>query len=62
MSKDDKRALCGERVTLDGEPATISGADLPFATVRSLDGRMFAEWAWETVQRVVTIRGGAFTL
>jgi hypothetical protein len=48
-------------VTLDGEPATISGAQLRFAMVRSRSGKS-AEFAWPTVARVVHKSGGAFRL
>jgi hypothetical protein len=45
-------------VTLNGRPATISGARQPFALVRDDDGRSY-EWSWSTVQRVVA-NGGDF--
>lgn len=50
-------ALVAAQVTLDGHPAKVCGARLPFARVRS--GASEAEFAWETVARIVA-RDGAF--
>lgn len=55
----ERRALCSARVTLNGSPAVISGAQREFAHVTDLATRLSAEWAWETVARVVAA-GGAF--
>ena len=53
-----KVALTEERwVTLDGEPAQVCGYNLRFPVVRS--AKTSAEFAWETVARVVAA-GGAF--
>jgi hypothetical protein len=51
--------LVDEHVTLNGEAATICGTRQPFATVKQLGGIGQAEWAWETVERIVA-NGGAF--
>lgn len=64
---ETRQALCAaslERVrssapfTLDGRPAIIRGAFMPFATVSDNDGREFS-WAWSTVRRIVAA-GGRF--
>lgn len=47
--------------TLDGRPASVAGFALPFGVVRSLDGKMSGEWAWETIVRIME-RDGKFTL
>ena len=60
MTRDDRRALCGTRVTLDGHAAVIGGAALPYALITRLDGRGGSvEYAWPTVARVVAA-GGRF--
>jgi uncharacterized membrane protein YjfL (UPF0719 family) len=58
-SKDQRRELCSADVTLNGEPAVISGYSLPFAHVTQLRTGLSAEWAWATVALVVS-RGGDF--
>lgn len=55
-----RKELCAARVTLDGRPATVSGAMFKFAEVRSLDGVLRAEFAWSTVENVIANSGGAF--
>lgn len=55
-----RRELCQERVTLDGQPATISGYRQPYATVRILTGAQYGhQWSWEAVERIVA-KGGEF--
>ena len=56
---DTRHRLCDTPVTLDGAPATVSGARNDFATVRLRSTGLSAEWAWETVARIVE-RGGDF--
>jgi hypothetical protein len=56
-----RRELCTAAVTLDGAPAMVCGVQERFATVATLDGKWSAEWAWETVARIVA-DGGAFFL
>lgn len=58
---EDRRALCAQPCTLDGRPAVILGAREPFATVCDKSTGAGAQWAWETVARVMA-RGGAFKL
>lgn len=48
-----RRALCALPCTLDGKPAAISGAAREFATVRDLKTGQGADWAWDTVARVM---------
>ena len=50
---DHRRQLCAKPCTLDGRPAAISGAALPFATVRFLDNGIGCEFAWPAVERVL---------
>jgi hypothetical protein len=58
-----RRRLCDTPVTLNGEPATISGVKNGFATVRyvrpSCGCYGSVEFAWEAVRRIVA-NGGAF--
>lgn len=70
ISPENKVGLCADSlarcrsnnpVTLDGLPAVVRGAFLPFALVCRADGRGGnVEFAWATVARVMT-KGGAFT-
>lgn len=55
---EQRRELCSAAVTLDGEPARITGAALPFAKVSTATNGGY-EWAWPTVARIVA-NGGAF--
>jgi len=60
MDLNARRELCAtEGVTLDGQRAKITGAQLEFAHVTTLDGRLSAEFAWSTVERIVK-RDAAF--
>lgn len=52
-----RRQLVAEAVTLNGERAVIAGARNDFATVAQLGDGLRAEWAWETVERVVAAGG-----
>lgn len=56
----DRRALCGEGVTLDGKAAVVHGALCPFAFVTELGTERRAEYAWPAVARIVA-DGGRFT-
>lgn len=64
---EERRALCAAPVTLNGQPATISGTDSPFALVRTCgpwtpqNKTLSADWAWHTVREIVA-KGGAFKL
>jgi hypothetical protein len=58
---EKRKNLCSASVTLNGKAAVVSGVKLDFAKVRSLDGTMQGEWAWETVERVIK-NGGRFQL
>lgn len=49
----DRHALVLTRVTLNGLPAQITGIREDYATVRTLRGEQAAQFAWETVDRVV---------
>ena len=60
VSLSERATLCDTVVTLDGKRAKVSGYNNPFATVTQLDTGLSVEFAWETVRRVVVLRGGAF--
>lgn len=47
--------LEGKQFTLDGKPAKIGGLRLKFVTVYNRDNS--AEFAWQTVERVINFRG-----
>ncbi len=53
---DDWAAL----VTLDGERAKITGWEMDFAVVMSLESEAKAEFCWETVERIVNLRMARF--
>jgi hypothetical protein len=60
MTRDERRALCAERVTLNGAPAVVTGARNPFAVVATLSApHVEAEYSWTAVERVIA-RGGTF--
>lgn len=59
MTTDERRALCAAEVTINGKPAAIGGVMLDYPVVTALDGSVSAEWAWETVARIVAA-GGSF--
>lgn len=56
----DRYKLIATPVTLNGNPAKISGAKLDFAVVTDMTTGLSAEWAWPTVEHIVTNRGGEF--
>lgn len=57
---EERRELVDTKgVTLNGKPAVITGAGLDFAVVIDMKTGLGAEWAWETVRRIVD-KGGAF--
>lgn len=55
----NRHALVLQRVTLNGLPAQVTGIRNDFAMVRALRGECAAEFAWSTVERVVS-SGGNF--
>ncbi len=68
--RDTQRRLCAERardlqdasrpITLDGKPARISGFENDFATVWDKEDQIrSAQWAWQTVVKIIT-EGGDF--
>ena len=60
---DTRRALVERSkgsVTLDGWPAVVTGYMNDYATVRTIDGPLYVEFAWETVERVMSARNGEF--
>lgn len=56
---EQRRALGESRVTLDGEPALISGFRMAFATIQSNDQDV--EFSWESVAHVVACGGNFFS-
>lgn len=56
-----RQRLCETKVTLDGEPARISGWANSFASVTRSDGRGgVVTFAWATAAHVVADKSGAF--
>lgn len=55
----ERRELCAAEVTLNGEPAIISGALMDFARVTNPRTHESYQWAWGSVRRVVA-NGGQF--
>lgn len=55
-----REALAARRdLTLNGNPARITGTHRRFAVVTDLTTRLSAEWSWESAERVVQ-NGGNF--
>ena len=54
-----REELIGREVTLNGEPAVISGRHLRFAMVRQIRTGLGAEWSWTAAARIVE-EGGQF--
>jgi hypothetical protein len=52
-----KRTLCDAAVTLNGEPAKITGVKNEFAYVRIIKSGLGCEWAWEIAGRIVAAGG-----
>lgn len=60
LDEAQRQALCDADVTLDDEPARITGWALPFAKVSRRGGRGGeVEFAWPTAALIVG-EGGAF--
>lgn len=55
----ERLAFTQAAVTLNGRPARIRGARLPFALVVDSETGLGCEWAWPTVERIVA-SGGNF--
>lgn len=61
ISPTARAAMCMRRdITLNGQPASISGIREPFARVTQRKGGLSAEWSWEAAARICD-RDGAFT-
>ena len=60
MPIERRRELAEEEVTLNGRRAKIHGVNNDFATVSQLPNGLSAEWAWATVEHVITNNNGAF--
>lgn len=61
MSLDERYELMYTKgITLNGKPATISGAKLLFPQVAALDGSCNAEWNWTAIKHIITNNGGCF--
>ncbi|MHD0294348.1 hypothetical protein [Rhodococcus qingshengii] len=48
---EEKQALVGPGLTVNGHPAVVSGYQHEFATVTRKDDGMSAEFAWGTIER-----------
>lgn len=55
-----RQELVAMPVTLNGERAVVGGYRLPFAKVTQLRTGLSCEFAWETVERIITIKEGRF--
>lgn len=63
MNKIDaarKRQLCETHVTLDGRPANIRGASLPFANVVCIETGVNFDYAWTVTDNIVRNKNGDF--
>jgi hypothetical protein len=56
-----RRHLCDMPATLDGHRAVVGGVKNPHATVTDLATGASYEWAWATVEHVLTEKRGRFT-
>lgn len=61
LTEDEQRRVASARVTLNGEPALVSGVGKPFASVRDRETGLGAEWSWEGVKHVVEHNAGEFS-
>ena len=60
MTTQEKTALIDAHgVTLNGKPAKVFGRLMPFARVRQIPEGLDVEFAWGTVQHIIST-GGAF--
>lgn len=57
LTLQQRRDLVAVPVTLDGEPAVITGAQNEFATIATLRGGRAAPWSWPAAERVVQAGG-----
>lgn len=64
LTYEQKQALIqgAKKITLNGEPAVISGAKNRFATVRSTKSGASVDFSWDTASRILTHREGAFRI
>jgi hypothetical protein len=60
MKIERKRELMAREITINGERAVITGIHEQFPRVESLRGAISAEFAWPTIERVITNSNGAF--
>lgn len=57
----DRQRLIDAEVTLDGKPARVIGRLNDFGTVAQIGrGGVTADYAWETIRRVIDERDGRF--
>jgi hypothetical protein len=59
VSEDERRAICSVAVTLDDQPATISGVEDAFATITDAHGNS-VQYGWTIVATIVVREGGKF--
>lgn len=60
LSDDGFSGYVDTPVTLNGNPAQVSGYHNDFATVTDMTTGLSCEWAWQTVAHIVKNRKGAF--
>ena len=61
LTEDQRRALCAAKVTLNGQPAAVSGWRAAHARVTDYATGLGAEWSWDAVAHVVEHNDGAFS-
>lgn len=57
----ERVALTEATVTLDGEPARLSGYGLEFPVISTASGKR-AEWSWHAAKHIIQHCGGRFEL
>lgn len=60
ITAERRRELVDTHITLNGKPALVCGYRNAFATVVDLVSRLQCEFAWETVDDIITNRNGEF--
>jgi hypothetical protein len=59
ITREDRQQMCSAEVTLNGEPARITGSGTAYARVTQKRTGLGCEFAWATAKRVLA-NGGHF--
>lgn len=59
ITREERQELCSAEVTLNGEPARITGSGTAYAVVTQKRTHLGCEFAWSTAKRVLA-NGGHF--